>query len=252
MAVAGEGSRRGPGTWVLLVLVTATFFPPPPASAQPCDGPTCTVASTVDAVGGAMQETDPSAGRAAEDLVASVGGAVEGAEEEATDTVEDAATRVEGAVEEVRGTVEELIGDGGGTAPVADPEPTSGPDPAVDDSRSSRDETASGAAPDEERGRDEGGGREPPPRRGAMVRAGTSGPPGIPVPLDASPGPGGGPALPRDPLGSLVDGARRVAFPVVLLLLLGVYLALGGSIGRRDPKLAAAPLDRTEASASFR
>jgi hypothetical protein len=56
------------------------------------------------------------------------------------------------------------------------------------------------------------------------------------------PGIGSGGAL--EDLGrGLADATRRFAFPIGIISLVGAFLLLQGRLDRRDPKLAAAPID---------
>lgn len=50
----------------------------------------------------------------------------------------------------------------------------------------------------------------------------------------------------------LADGARRFAFPMAIAGLAGIFLLLQGRLDRRDPKLAAAPIDSRDDLVIFR
>ncbi|HEV3001772.1 MAG TPA: hypothetical protein VGW75_13605 [Solirubrobacteraceae bacterium] len=99
--------------------------------------------------------------------------------------------------------------------------------------------------------RDPGAGRDRDGRRGAGDRARAGDRPGGTAAADGPGGPGGA----RDARGGLaravealaraaVDVGERAAFPVVLLLLIGLFLSAQHRIDQRDPKLALAPVHR--------
>ena len=60
------------------------------------------------------------------------------------------------------------------------------------------------------------------------------------------------PSLFSQALEIAVKGLVRIAFPLVLAALVAVFLALQGRIGRKDPKLALAPLDPRQTTLTFR
>ena len=61
-----------------------------------------------------------------------------------------------------------------------------------------------------------------------------------------------GPSLLQQAAEAAVQGLVRVAFPLLLAVMVAAFLAFQGRVGRNDPKLLLAPLDPEQATLTFR
>ena len=233
---ATAATDRSPGRagWTLraaagvAVLSGALLLPAPPAMAA-CPGadPSCLGDPT-----GVVQEAEETAGPVVDDLAGTVEETAEPLEPVVGPLVDEAGDLIDGTVD----------GPGGPGEPGPDPAPPpSGPDRAgrTDGPAGSR-RTAPDGPPEVP---------VPPPVRDAPAPA----PDGLspvrsPLPEDAGPAvlPPRRPGVLEAVRAATARAARRVAFPLALVVVVAAFLAIQGRLDRRDPKLAVAPLRPVE------
>jgi hypothetical protein len=159
-----------------------------------------------------------------EDTVDSVQDAVGSAEDTVTDTTEDTVETVEGAANETIEAVNDIADGLLGGGKKEDPDEDNGKDPGKAGGGSprvkDRDRLGSGLLAPRDPFLDPGGfGADPGPRQPVLTTE-------------------SGPGIGR----SIANGARALAFPVLLLALVLGFLAVQNYLDRRDPKLARAPV----------
>ncbi len=248
---------------VLAMLMAIGLLSAPPAQAQ----------LNVPSVDDALDQVE---GGVAGDATGAVGEVGDAVDDTIDDVTGDAGDAVDEAGETVGGTVG---GDTGGTVT----DTTGGVSDTITSEGDRAGDTAGGAVGSIEDGIDGvTGGNEGPGEAGGSEGTtgngpGSGGSAGSPTVVESS-GPAsaeaGGVAddpssigtIPDDPkelattastgalsgvAGALVDSARRFAFPLLLSLAVGVFLALQNRWDRKDPKLARAFVDRSDDFLSF-
>lgn len=213
-------------------VLAATFLVVPPASADcPLLDPICVVEETAGTVEGTVEEVEETAGQVLDEV-----------EETAGAVLEDPPGTVDQTLESVQDTVDQVLSGAGDVAedlPAVDP-PAGTPAPADPPPGSTQpgDPTGEGSTPGVP------GDGTPVPTDTGFAGSTTGGLTGLPAGQPDASSPIGREG-PSDPIGRLLGSVPPIAavgFPLLLIAIVLLFLAVQDRIDRRDPKLALVPV----------